>query len=46
MIDERLKTSAWMDFSWKVIQSVSDPVHRYSLNQDWNALAEKLKETK
>ena len=46
MIDERFKTSAWMDFSWNVIQSVSDPVHRHSLNQDWNALAKKLKATK
>jgi hypothetical protein len=41
-MEESKKKELWMDFSWRVIQSVSDPIHRHKLNDDWNSLAKRI----
>jgi hypothetical protein len=42
-MDNNFISSAWADFTYKMIREVECPVHRHKLESDWIAFSKKIK---
>ena len=43
-MEQKLISSAWADFSWKVIQHIECPIHRHNMTKTWENFAKKMQE--
>ena len=43
-MEQKLISSAWAVFSWKVIQHIECPIHRHNMTKTWENFAKKMQE--